>query len=69
MNERNLPMAEERYRALPLIRRLLTEQGLVHWRKYAIAFTLMAVSAGCARRIAALTRTTAMHTTRRMGRG
>jgi ATP-binding cassette, subfamily B, bacterial MsbA len=47
MNERNLPMAEERYRALPLIRRLLTEQGLVHWRKYAIAFTLMAVSAGC----------------------
>ena len=47
MNERNLPMAEERYRALPLIRRLLTEQGLVHWRKYAIAFTLMAVAAGC----------------------
>ena len=47
MNERNLPIAEERYRALPLIRRLLTEQGLVHWRKYAIAFTLMAVAAGC----------------------
>src|SRR5207342_794422 len=36
-----------RYRALPLIRRLLAEQGLVHWRKYAIAFILMAVSAGC----------------------
>jgi len=47
MNERNLPTAEERYRALPLIRRLLAEQGLVHWRKYAIAFILMAVSAGC----------------------
>ena len=47
MNEHNLPMAEERYGALPLIRRLLTEQGLVHWRKYAIAFTLMAVAAGC----------------------
>jgi ATP-binding cassette subfamily B protein len=47
MNEHNLPMSEERYGALPLIRRLLTEQGLVHWRKYAIAFTLMAVSAGC----------------------
>ena len=47
MNERSLPIAEERYRALPLIRRLLTEQGLVHWRKYAIAFTLMAVAAGC----------------------
>ena len=47
MNERSLPIAEERYSALPLVRRLLTEQGLVHWRKYAIAFTLMAVAAGC----------------------
>ncbi|HEU5444084.1 MAG TPA: ABC transporter ATP-binding protein [Pseudolabrys sp.] len=47
MNEHNLPMSEDRYGALPLIRRLLTEQGLVHWRKYAIAFTLMAVAAGC----------------------
>src|SRR4029077_7328087 len=24
-----------------------TEQGLVHWRKYAVAFVLMAVAAGC----------------------
>jgi ATP-binding cassette subfamily B protein len=47
MNEHSLPTAEERYSALSLIRRLLTEQGLVHWRKYAIAFTLMAVAAGC----------------------
>lgn len=47
MNERSPPIAEERYGALPLVRRLLTEQGLVHWRKYAIAFTLMAVAAGC----------------------
>ena len=47
MNERSLPIAEERYNALSLIRRLLTEQGLVHWRKYAIAFTLMAAAAGC----------------------
>jgi ATP-binding cassette, subfamily B, bacterial MsbA len=47
MNERSLPIAEERYSALPLVRRLLTEQGLVHWRKYAIAFTLMALAAGC----------------------
>jgi ATP-binding cassette subfamily B protein len=39
--------AEERYRALTLIRRLLAEQGLVHWRKYAVAFLLMAVAAGC----------------------
>jgi ATP-binding cassette subfamily B protein len=47
MNERNLPIVDERYSAMALIRRLLTEQGLVHWRKYAIAFTLMAVAAGC----------------------
>ena len=39
MNEHNLPTADdERYRAFALIRRLLTEQGLVHWRKYAVAF-------------------------------
>jgi ATP-binding cassette subfamily B protein len=43
-----LPTADdERYRAFALIRRLLTEQGLVHWRKYAVAFVLMAVAAGC----------------------
>ncbi|HET7805936.1 MAG TPA: ABC transporter ATP-binding protein [Pseudolabrys sp.] len=47
MNEHSLPIAEERYSASTLIRRLLTEQGLVHWRKYAIAFALMAVAAGC----------------------
>jgi len=47
MNEHSLAIAEERYRALTLIRRLLTEQGLVHWRKYVIAFALMAVAAGC----------------------
>ncbi len=48
MNEHSLPSnADERYSALPLIRRLLTEQGVVHWRKYAVAFILMAVSAGC----------------------
>lgn len=48
MNEHSLPTADdERYRAFALIRRLLTEQGLVHWRKYAVAFVLMAVAAGC----------------------
>ena len=47
MNEQSLPAAEERYGALTLIRRLLAEQGLVHWRKYAVAFILMAVAAGC----------------------
>ena len=48
MNDHTLPSADdERYRPFALIRRLLAEQGLVHWRKYAVAFTLMAISAGC----------------------
>ncbi len=48
MNDHTLPSADdERYGTFALIRRLLTEQGLVHWRKYALGFTLMAVSAGC----------------------
>jgi len=48
MNDQNLPsVTDERYSALALIRRLLTEQGLLHWRKYATAFVLMAVAAGC----------------------
>jgi ATP-binding cassette, subfamily B, bacterial MsbA len=48
MNEHNLPSADDkRYGTFALIRRLLTEQGLVHWRKYAFGFALMAVSAGC----------------------
>jgi ATP-binding cassette subfamily B protein len=48
MNGPALPLSDdERYRAWPLVKRLLTEQGLVHWRKYAFAFALMAVSAGC----------------------
>ena len=38
---------DERYRPMALIRRLLSEQGFVHWRKYAVAFVLMAVSAAC----------------------
>jgi ATP-binding cassette subfamily B protein len=48
MNKQNLPSADDqRYGAYALIRRLLTEQGFVHWRRYAVAFTLMAISAGC----------------------
>ncbi len=48
MNDQTLPSADdERYRPLALIRRLLSEQGLLHWRKYLFAFTLMAVAAGC----------------------
>ena len=38
---------DERYGAFALIRRLLTEQGFLHWRQYAVAFILMAVSAAC----------------------
>jgi ATP-binding cassette, subfamily B, bacterial MsbA len=48
MNDHTLPSADDkRYGTVALIRRLLAEQGLVHWRKYAVAFTLMAISAGC----------------------
>jgi ATP-binding cassette subfamily B protein len=38
---------DERYGTFALIRRLLAQQGLVHWRKYAVAFTLMTISAAC----------------------
>ncbi len=42
-----LPSAEDaRYSAYSLVRRLLLEQGLVHWRKYLVAFILMAIAAG-----------------------
>src|SRR5512146_477749 len=46
MNDHTVPSADdERYRPAKLVRRLLTEQGLVHWRKYAFAFVLMAIAA------------------------
>jgi subfamily B ATP-binding cassette protein MsbA len=41
------PDDDKRYSPYALVRRLLTEQGAVHWRKYAVAFTLMAISAAC----------------------
>ena len=49
MTELNVTTAEHdpRYSAVALIRRLLLEQGLSHWKKYAFAFTLMAVAAAC----------------------
>src|SRR5690348_14092920 len=48
MNDHSqLSADEERYRASALIRRLLLEQGLTHWRKYVVAFALMAIAAGC----------------------
>src|SRR5689334_14698397 len=37
----------ERYGTFALIRRLLAEQGLAHWPRYAIAFVLMGITAGC----------------------
>jgi ATP-binding cassette subfamily B protein len=43
-----MPTADdEHYSAFPLIRRLVTEQGFAHWRRYAFAFVMMAISAGC----------------------
>ncbi|HEX3859854.1 MAG TPA: ABC transporter ATP-binding protein [Pseudolabrys sp.] len=48
MSDHILPASgDEQYSAGTLIRRLLSEQGLKHWRTYALAFVLMAVSAGC----------------------
>jgi len=48
MHDHTLQTADhERYGTFTLIQRLLAEQGLVHWRKYAFAFALMAISAGC----------------------
>jgi subfamily B ATP-binding cassette protein MsbA len=48
MNDHRSKSADdERYRPSALIRRLLTEQGFVHWRRYAVAFVLMALSAAC----------------------
>lgn len=38
---------DPRYRPTVLIRRLFVEQGIGHWRKYALAFVFMAVAAGC----------------------
>ena len=38
---------DPRYSAVALVRRLFLEQGLAHWKKYVIAFILMAIAAGC----------------------
>ncbi|MFN3657003.1 MAG: ABC transporter ATP-binding protein [Pseudolabrys sp.] len=43
-----LPASDDaRYGNLAMVRRLLLEQGLVHWPRYAIAFVLMGIAAGC----------------------
>lgn len=46
MTELPRKITDDPYGAAALIRRLITEQGLQHWRRYLVAFALMAVSAG-----------------------
>ena len=48
MNDKSLQTADDaHYSATTLIRRLIAEQGFTHWRKYLVAFVLMAIAAGC----------------------
>ena len=46
MTELPRKITDDPYGAAALIRRLIAEQGLQHWRRYAVAFALMAISAG-----------------------
>ena len=46
MTELPRKITDDPYGAAALIRRLISEQGMVYWRRYALAFALMAVSAG-----------------------
>src|ERR1700753_3780295 len=45
MNEPPKKITDDPYGAAILIRRLITEQGMTYWRRYLMAFALMAVSA------------------------
>src|SRR6478609_8969231 len=45
MTELPKKITDDPYGAAVLIRRLITEQGVVYWRRYLAAFALMAVSA------------------------
>ena len=45
MTELPKKITDDPYAAAILIRRLITEQGLAYWRRYLLAFALMAVSA------------------------
>src|SRR5687768_2338070 len=40
-------LLDGRYSNTSLVYRLLTEYGLGHWRRYALAFLCMGVAAGC----------------------
>ena len=46
MTELPRKITDDPYGAAALIRRLIAEQGLQHWPRYAVAFALMALSAG-----------------------
>ncbi len=46
MTELPKKITDDPYGAAILVRRLITEQGLLYWRRYLLAFALMAVSAG-----------------------
>src|SRR5260370_2173681 len=39
-------ITDDPYAAAVLIRRLVTEQGFIYWRRYLVAFALMALAAG-----------------------
>src|SRR6476620_11111128 len=39
-------ITDDPYTAAVLIRRLVTEQGIIYWRRYLVAFALMALAAG-----------------------
>ena len=39
-------ITDDPYAAAVLIRRLVTEQGIIYWRRYLVAFALMALAAG-----------------------
>ena len=38
-------ITDDPYAAAVLIRRLVTEQGFIYWRRYLVAFALMALAA------------------------
>ncbi|MGY4480865.1 ABC-type multidrug transport system fused ATPase/permease subunit [Bradyrhizobium sp. LM3.2] len=39
-------ITDDPYAAAVLVRRLVTEQGVIYWRRYLVAFALMALAAG-----------------------
>src|SRR5258705_9959175 len=56
MTEFPKKITDDPYGAAILIRRLIMEQGAAYWRRYLLAFVLMAVSAGATPRSAYILR-------------